>query len=338
MTALLDVKEISKTFEVGGRVIEACKSVSLKVLPGEIVGVVGESGSGKSTLGSIVLGLLKPNSGEVVFDGRPLSEWTHRPLDRTFRASVQAVFQDPLLALDSKRSIGWLVQEPLVVHRVVDRASRRARVNELLESVGLEPSIATRLPRELSGGQLQRVNIARAMAVSPRLLVCDEPLSALDVSVQAVILNLFLGIQNAQGTAMLFISHAIPVARHLSDSLVVMYAGRVVERGDTEAVCSQPLHPYTKLLLESSPDPDPRAAYEIPPTKVREDLPSVGCRFAPRCPLVIDKCRTAEPALRIVAGERLSACWRASEMTGTMTASSESDAVSSHVVRDPTLT
>jgi peptide/nickel transport system ATP-binding protein len=260
MSALLELEGVDKAFhgDGGGDTIYACRGVDLQVQEGEVVGLVGESGSGKSTLANLVLGLLAPDHGEVRFEGRPLQEWL-RLEPRRFRAQVQAVFQQPLLALDGRRRIGWSVAEPLRIHGVGDRAGRRERVAALLERVGLDPAVAERWPRELSGGQLQRVNIARALALGPRLLVCDEPVSALDVSVQAQVLNLFLDIQRGAGMAMLFISHDLAVVRHLSDRLVVLYGGRVVEQGPAEQVCAHPQHPHTRALLAASLEPEAAA-------------------------------------------------------------------------------
>ncbi len=346
MSALLELAGVDKAFHGSGDTTHACRSVDLHVGEGEVVGLVGESGSGKSTLANIALGLLEPDRGEVRFDGRPLRDWLRRE-PRRFRSQVQAVFQQPLLALDGRRRIGWSVAEPLRIHGVGDRAERRARVAGLLERVGLDPAIADRWPRELSGGQLQRVNIARALALEPRLLVCDEPVSALDVSVQAQILNLFLDIQREAGTAMLFISHDLAVVRHLSDRLVVLYAGRVVEHGPTAAVCDRPQHPYTRALLAASLEPEtveggvgpevhgaasgaqPAAVAGVPsvgpaglPAGVAgsllgaEGLPTEGCRFAPRCPLAEPECRAAEPDLRSLEPGRETACRRAEQLAG----------------------
>jgi ABC-type glutathione transport system ATPase component len=355
MSALLELAGVDKSFHGAGDTTHACRSVDLHVGEGEVVGLVGESGSGKSTLANVALGLLEPDHGEVRFDGRPLRDWLRRE-PRRFRSQVQAVFQQPLLALDGRRRIGWSVAEPLRIHGVGDRAERRARVAGLLERVGLEPAIVDRWPRELSGGQLQRVNIARALALEPRLLVCDEPVSALDVSVQAQILNLFLDIQREAGTAMLFISHDLAVVRHVSDRLVVLYAGRVVEHGPAAAVCDRPQHPYTRALLAASLEPEtveggerpgvpPGAAPGAPPAAVAgrspvapagspaagpvglsvapaesllgaEGLPAEGCRFAPRCPLAEPECRTAEPDLRSLEPGRATACRRAEQLAG----------------------
>lgn len=251
---LLSVRALCKTFWSEHSTTVAANHVDLEIRPGEIVGLVGESGSGKSTIANILLGLLEPDSGEIDFDGKPLVDWLRRDR-KTYRAGVQAVFQQPLLALDRHRTVGWSVAEPLVIHGTASAAERSRRVLELLESVGLDPALAERRPAELSGGQLQRVNIARALAPEPRLLICDEAVSALDVSVQAQIIDLLLEVQEKLGVAMLFISHNMAVVRHISDSIVVMYHGDVVESGPTDQVCDAPQSDYARQLMSSWLDP-----------------------------------------------------------------------------------
>jgi ABC-type glutathione transport system ATPase component len=250
---VLELTSVDKRFDHGGGSTTACDQVSFAVAPGEIVGLVGESGSGKSTVANLVLGLLRPDGGEIRVDGRPLASWLAKE-SRALRCRVQAVFQQPLMALDSRRSVGWSVAEPLVIHGIGDRRSRKAKVAELLESVGLDPGTSGRLPHQMSGGQLQRVNIARALVLDPDLLVCDEAVSALDVSVQAQVLDLFLDVQERRGLAMLFISHDLAVVRHLCDRLVVMRQGVVVEAGPTDEVCDRPAHAYTQQLMAASLD------------------------------------------------------------------------------------
>jgi peptide/nickel transport system ATP-binding protein len=253
MTApLLDVEGVVKRFALpGGRRVTALDDVSFSVDVGEVVGLVGESGSGKSTLANIVLGLVHVDDGTVTFDGRPIAAWLEHDR-RAYRRQVQAVFQQPALALDPLRTVGWAVAEPLVVHRLGSRSERSDRVGELLEKVGLSRQLVDRRPAELSGGQLQRVNIARALALEPRLLVCDEAVSSLDVSVQAQILNLLLEINQRDHVAMLFISHDIAVVRHLAEHVVVLCDGRLVERGPTESVLDHPRQEYTRRLVAAA--------------------------------------------------------------------------------------
>ncbi|MFD1715842.1 ABC transporter ATP-binding protein [Amnibacterium flavum] len=251
---LLELRDVHKVFGEGDTRTVAANGIDLSIAPGEIVGLVGESGSGKSTVANLVLGLVEPDSGDIEFEGRPLAQWLGRE-NRAYRAKVQAVFQQPLLALDQRRTVGWSIAEPLVVHRIGNATSRRERVVELLESVGLNAELAERRPGQLSGGQLQRVNIARALTLEPRLLVCDEAVSALDVSVQAQVLDLFLEVQERLGVAMLFISHNMAVVRHISDSIVVMYHGDVVEQGQADQVCDSPRSDYARALIGSWLEP-----------------------------------------------------------------------------------
>jgi oligopeptide/dipeptide ABC transporter ATP-binding protein len=312
VTPLLELRAVRKSFVHRGSAVHAVRDVSLVVPDGEIVGLVGESGSGKSTVANLVLGLERPDAGEIRFRGRDLSRWLAGS-GRPYRAEVQAVFQDPVQAMDGRKRIGWSVAEPLVIHGTARGPAARARVAELFDAVHLDPALADRFPHQVSGGQAQRANIARALALRPSLLVCDEAVSALDVSVQAQILNLFLEIQELSRMAMLFISHALPVVRLLSDRIVVMYAGTVVEQGPAEEVCGRPWHPYTRLLVDSIPSSRPSGGRAGAPVAPREELPAAGCRFASRCPLVTDRCRAEEPPLRTVDVVHQAACWRAGE-------------------------
>ena len=313
--SVLEFEGVSREFGNRGRVVRACHEVSFAVGRGEVVGLVGESGSGKSTVANLALGLLTPNSGTVRFAGGTVTGLP-RAREKQLRSRLQAVFQEPLLSLDSRRTIGWSLAEPLRIHGRGNRFERRERVGELLAAVALDRALAGRRPAELSGGQLQRVNIARAIALEPELLVCDEPVSALDVSVQAQVLNLFLSIQQSLGVAMLFISHDLAVVRHLSDRIVVMYAGQIVEEGPTEEVCAEPHHPYTRALLAASPEPDPDQ--EPPPVArtLREDVPPNGCPLVPRCPLAEPDCGAWEPELLRTALGRRAACRRAELLVG----------------------
>ena len=237
--------------------MRAVDDVSFEIRQGETLGLVGESGSGKSTTGYAILQLTRPTSGSIRFEGRELVGLSPGEL-RPIRRRMQIIFQDPYSSLDARMTVGDIVAEPLRVHRVGDRAELRRRVHELLDNVGIEPAHAGRYPHEFSGGQRQRIGIARALALSPKLLICDEPVSALDVSVQAQILNLLNDLQEALGLTYLFIAHDLAVVRLMSDRIAVMRAGRIVETGDAEAVYTAPSHPYTKALLAAVPVPDPR--------------------------------------------------------------------------------
>jgi len=265
---LLEVEGLTKTFRMRRRlgrrqsdVVRAVDGISFEVHEGETLGLVGESGSGKSTTGYCVLQLLKPTSGSVRFNGRELTGISRAEL-RATRRELQIVFQDPYSSLDPRLTVEQIVVDPLEVHRVGDRASRRRRVQELLELVGIEPSHAQRYPHEFSGGQRQRIGIARALALDPKLLVCDEPVSALDVSIQAQILNLLNDLQERLGLAYLFIAHDLAVVRAVSDRIAVMRRGKIVEVGDADEVYARPQHPYTKALLAAVPVADPRRMRE----------------------------------------------------------------------------
>jgi peptide/nickel transport system ATP-binding protein/oligopeptide transport system ATP-binding protein len=315
MTALLTLKDVNKSFSIKSGVVKACRNVNLEIRKGEVLGLVGESGSGKSTIANIALGLEGVDSGEIHFQGRSLTHLL-REDPRSYRRKVQPVFQQPLLALNSRRTIGWSIQEPLLVHGIGDRASRRERAVELLEQVGLSKDHFDRYPQQMSGGQLQRVNIARALAVNPELLICDEAVSALDVSVQAQIINLFLEVQQNLGVALLFISHDLDVVRHLSDRIAVMYAGTICEIADTDLIFDRPAHPYTRALLAASSLERDHGLGEIDLVKFRkEEIPDGGCPFAPRCSFATEKCSTAILRQETLSKDREVSCIRIEEIT-----------------------
>ncbi|MFT8243478.1 ABC transporter ATP-binding protein [Roseomonas sp. BN140053] len=296
--------------------VQAVRDLDVSVRRGEAVGVVGESGSGKSTLGRLLLGLIPPTAGAVRFDGAPLTgasraEW------RRLRRRMQIVFQDPYGSLDPRRRVGAQIADGLAIHGLLPAAARPARVAALLSQVGLDPSHAARFPHEFSGGQRQRVGIARALATGPDFLVADEPVSALDVSIQAQVVQLLAGLQRELGLALLFISHDLPVVRHLCDRVLVMYLGRVVENGPAEAVFAAPSHPYTRALLSATPRLD--AARRVQRIILPGDPPSPtdppsGCVFRTRCAHAQPRCAEAVPELRPAGEARAVACIRAEEL------------------------
>lgn len=303
---ILELERVRKSFPVQNglfgratRFVNAVDDISVTLQPGRTLGLVGESGSGKSTLGRLALRLEAPTDGRIVFDGQDITALRGESL-RPLRRRMQMVFQDPYSSLDPMATVGSSMAEPLRTHRAVSRSSRDDRVAELLEMVGLRPSHGQRYPQELSGGQLQRVAIARALACHPPLLVLDEPVSALDVSTQADVINLLTDLQREQHVAYLFIAHDLAVVRHVSHDIAVMYLGRVVEYGPAEEVYTRPRHPYTQALLSAIPMADPGAQRSRERIALHGEIPSpanppAGCRFHTRCAHVMDVCRTVDP-------------------------------------------
>ncbi len=312
---LLDLRHIGKRFELaGGRTVHALADVNLQVDRHETLGLVGESGCGKSTLARVAMRLVPVSEGQVVFDGDDITTQPRRALAAR-RARMQMVFQDPFASLNPRLTIGRALEEPLIVQQRGNATERRERVIAMLGRVGLRADVAERHPHEFSGGQRQRIAIARALMLEPELLVCDEAVSALDVSVRAQVLNLLLELRASFGLAMLFISHDLAVVRHMADKVAVMYLGRVVEFADRESLWRQPRHPYTQALMAAAPTPGARvggAAKAVPPT-LAGDVPSAlappsGCHFHTRCPRATERCRTEAPALRAVDGAHGVAC------------------------------
>jgi len=323
MTALLEIADVVKHFpaerDIFGRAktfVKAVDHVSFSVERGETLALVGESGCGKSTLSRMILRLIDADSGRISFEGRDLLSLDARSL-RTFRREVQIVFQDPYASLNPRMTVRQILTEPLNLHNLGKPADRQKRVLELLSLVGLPARFADRFPHEFSGGQRQRVAIARALAVEPKLIVCDEPVSALDVSIRSQVLNLLRDLQDRLGLTYIFVSHDLAVVKHIADRVAVMNLGQIVEIADSQALFSKPLHPYTRALLSAVPIPDPAA--RRPPLLTGSDIPSAlnpppGCRFHTRCPFAIDRCR-AEPPLLTDAGEgHLAACHRMFEL------------------------
>jgi oligopeptide/dipeptide ABC transporter ATP-binding protein len=317
---LLEVENLVKHFPVGGGVlsrqsgvVRAIDGVSFTLRRGETLGLVGESGCGKTTTGRCILQLERPTSGRILFEGVDLAAISAAEL-RAVRRRVQVIFQDPYSSLNPRMTVGQILAEPLQVHGIVrERAARQARVEELLVQVGLAPQHARRYPHQLSGGQRQRVGIARALAMEPALIICDEPVSALDVSIQAQIINLLEDLQRRLGLTYLFIAHDLSVVRHISDRVAVMYLGKIVEITDRTALYEDPRHPYTRALLSAVPIPDPAVEETRERTVLRGEVPSPlnpppGCVFHPRCPIAVARCSAEVPALREIRPTHWGAC------------------------------
>ena len=307
---LLEVRNLVKHFEVGGGmfgkpagIVRAVDGVSFTIRRGETLGLVGESGCGKTTTGRCVLQLERPTSGQIIFEGCDLTTLDATEL-RAVRRKLQVIFQDPYSSLNPRMTIGEIVGEPLAVHGIVRGAgARRDRVQQLLRHVGLLPQHAGRYPHQLSGGQRQRVGVARALAMEPSLIICDEPVSALDVSIQAQIINLLEDLQAEFGLTYLFIAHDLAVVRHISDRVAVMYLGKIVEMSDRKTLYDEPLHPYTRALLSAVPIPDPELEMRRERVVLGGEVPSPlnppsGCVFHPRCPIAVERCRSVVPELR----------------------------------------
>jgi len=319
---LIEATGLSKHFALGGGglfrrhagTLRAVDSVDLHILPGETLGLVGESGCGKSTLGRLLLRLIEASDGQVLFDGTDITGLPAARM-REMRKSMQIVFQDPYGALNPRMAVEDIIMEPLVIHGARADAVARKRVAQMLELVGLPPRAAMRFPHEFSGGQRQRIGIARALVLNPRFIVCDEAVSALDVSVQAQIVNLLQDLQREMGLTYLFIAHDLSVVRHISDRVAVMYLGRVVEVAEKAAIYDRPMHPYTQALIAAVPAPHPRGrvARRAARLRVEGDMPSAlnpppGCRFHTRCPHAMPVCREISPPLREYAPGQAAAC------------------------------
>lgn len=319
MTPVLEARGLSVGYRISGGLLARNRSlpilhdISLRLEPGQTLGIVGESGCGKSTLGRALLHLIPRDGGQVLWQGDDPASLSHEALRRR-RAEMQIIFQDPIAALDPRMTLGQIVSRPLATFAPdLSRADRTARVAEALRLVGLSEDFARRYPHELSGGQAQRVGIARALIGKPKVIVCDEPVSALDVSIQAQVVNLLMDIQAELGLALVFISHNLAVVRQISHRIMVMCLGRVVEEAPRDAFYTRPLHPYAQALKAAVPEPDPVAERLRRGKSLQGELPSIsrpppGCVFASRCPLVQPRCHAERPALRALPGGRSAAC------------------------------
>ena len=315
--ALLEVKQLKKHFPIQGGVlkqqvgtVKAVDGVTFTLHKGETFGLVGESGCGKSTTGRMLMRLLEPSEGEVFFDGKEMTTLNKKDL-RHLRKDIQMVFQDPFASLNPRHTVEKIIEEPLIVHQLGNKAERKKRVRELLEIVGLSAYHAKRYPHQFSGGQRQRIGIARALAVNPKLIIADEPVSALDVSIQAQVLNLLEDLQKELGLTYLFIAHDLGVVRHISDRVGVMYLGRIVEMADSEKLYLDSKHPYTQALLSAVPVPDPE--YGKDRIILTGDVPSPsnppsGCPFHTRCPKAMDVCSSVVPEFREIEPGHYTAC------------------------------
>lgn len=314
---LIEVKNLKKYFPVKGGVLQrtighvkAVDDVTFDIYKGETLGIVGESGSGKSTLGRVIMRLLDPTSGEVIFEGDEISTISQRKM-RPYRRDMQMVFQDPYASLNPRMSVGELIAEPMVVQNMLTKQERKDKVVELLGKVGLPPEAASKYPHEFSGGQRQRIGIARSLAINPKFIIGDEPVSALDVSVQSQVLNLMDDLQDEFQLTYLFIAHDLSVVKHISDRVGVMYLGRIAELADKDGLYENPLHPYTKALLSAVPIADVTTKREK--IKLKGELPSPsnppsGCTFHTRCPDCFDRCKVERPDLKEVKPGHFVAC------------------------------
>ena len=321
--ALLEVENLVKQFAADRNLfgrptafVKAVDGVSFRVDAGETLALVGESGCGKSTVSRLALRLIEPDAGRIRFQGRDLLALDANAL-RAFRRQAQIIFQDPYASLNPRMTVGQILSEPLALHNLVPKAGRRARVEEILTLVGLEPRFARRYPHEFSGGQRQRIAIARALAVEPKLIICDEPVSALDVSIRSQILNLLRDLQRRLGLSYIFVSHDLAVVKHIADRVAVMNLGSIVETAETQALFAAPRHPYSRALLSAIPVPRPRAKRSR--MLLQGEMPSAlnppsGCRFHTRCPFAIDRCRIEAPQLIADASGHATACHRVAEL------------------------
>lgn len=327
MTPLLEVRGLYKYFPIHAGLfsrhvadVKAVDGVDFSISQGETLGLVGESGSGKTTIARLVLRLLKETSGEILFEGRDTTKLSANEM-RKLRREMQIIFQDPFASLNPRMTVGDIVGEPLFIHNIARGSAARDRVRDLLKLVGLQPYHANRYPHEFSGGQRQRIGIARALAVDPKFIVCDEPVSALDVSIQAQVINLLEDLQSKFGLTYLFVAHDLSVVRHISTRVAVMYVGKIVELADRDELYENPLHPYTQALLSAIPIPDPSVESRKDRIVLTGDIPSPvnppsGCRFHTRCPIAFERCKVEVPSFNDYGNGHSAACHWVEEHAG----------------------
>lgn len=310
---LIEVKDLKKHFKVGkGSFLKAVDGIDFQIYKGETLGLVGESGCGKTTCGKTVMGLYPATSGEIIFDGIKVNSLKGKEkLDFTRKAQI--IFQDPYSSLDPRMTVGDIIGEGIDIHGLYRGQARTDKIYELLQIIGLTSEHASRFPHEFSGGQRQRIGIARALAIEPEFIVCDEPISALDVSIQAQIINLLIKLQQEMGLTYLFIAHDLSMVKHISDRVGVMYLGKIVEMAPSHELYANPQHPYTEVLMSAIPIPDPELERQKKRMKIEGEIPSPinpkpGCRFASRCPYATDRCREETPELKEIAAEHFVAC------------------------------
>ena len=310
---LVQAEHICKYFKIGGgRMLHAVEDVSLSIHRGETLGLVGESGCGKSTLGRTLMGIYHPTKGKLIYGGKEV-DLTSKSERFAFAKKAQIVFQDPYASLDPRMTVGSIIEEGMQIHNLHTPAERRERVAKLLDTVGLNREHANRFPHEFSGGQRQRIGIARALAIEPEFIVCDEPISALDVSIQAQVINLLRNLQEKMGLTYLFIAHDLNIVKYISDRIAVMYLGSVVELATSDELYANTLHPYSRALLSAVPIPDPKLEAQKKRQIIEGDVPSPinkpkGCAFSSRCPMACEQCRQSSPALKEVAPGHFVAC------------------------------